>query len=80
MTLHRTGIKTLIRTGGCSNFAPRQIPRLARRFACPRRRHALFNNLLGFARVFLQPFGKRPLAAADWWRGLRDIAGARLGE
>jgi methionyl-tRNA formyltransferase len=28
----------------------------------------------------VQPAGKRPLAAVDWWRGLRDIAGARLGE
>jgi methionyl-tRNA formyltransferase len=28
----------------------------------------------------IQPAGKRPLAAADWWRGLREIAGARLGE
>jgi len=28
----------------------------------------------------VQPSGKRPLAAADWWRGLREIAGARLGE
>ena len=28
----------------------------------------------------VQPAGKRPLAAADWWRGLREIAGARLGE
>jgi methionyl-tRNA formyltransferase len=28
----------------------------------------------------VQPSGKRPLAAADWWRGLREIVGARLGE
>jgi methionyl-tRNA formyltransferase len=28
----------------------------------------------------IQPSGKRPLAAADWWRGLKQIAGARLGE
>ena len=28
----------------------------------------------------VQPAGKRPLAATDWWRGLREIAGARLGE
>src|SRR5215212_3628241 len=28
----------------------------------------------------IQPAGKRPLAATDWWRGLRTIAGARLGE
>jgi len=28
----------------------------------------------------IQPSGKRPLAAADWWRGLKDIAGARLGD
>jgi methionyl-tRNA formyltransferase len=28
----------------------------------------------------VQPAGKRPLAAADWWRGLRDRVGARLGE
>ncbi len=30
--------------------------------------------------LLVQPAGKRPLAAADWWRGLRQIAGARLGE
>jgi len=28
----------------------------------------------------VQPSGKRPLAAADWWRGIKQIAGARLGE
>jgi len=28
----------------------------------------------------IQPAGKRPLAAADWWRGLQQSAGARLGE
>jgi methionyl-tRNA formyltransferase len=28
----------------------------------------------------VQPSGKRPLAAADWWRGLRETVGARLGE
>jgi methionyl-tRNA formyltransferase len=28
----------------------------------------------------VQPYGKRSFAAADWWRGLREIAGARLGE
>jgi methionyl-tRNA formyltransferase len=28
----------------------------------------------------IQPAGKRPLAAADWWRGLREITGARMGE
>jgi len=28
----------------------------------------------------VQPSGKRPLAAADWLRGLKQIAGARLGE
>jgi methionyl-tRNA formyltransferase len=28
----------------------------------------------------VQPSGKRPLTAADWWRGLKEIAGARLGE
>ncbi|MEO7908059.1 MAG: methionyl-tRNA formyltransferase [Roseiflexaceae bacterium] len=27
----------------------------------------------------IQPSGKRPLAAADWWRGLKQIEGARLG-
>jgi methionyl-tRNA formyltransferase len=27
----------------------------------------------------IQPAGKRPLAATDWWRGLRTSAGARLG-
>lgn len=28
----------------------------------------------------VQPAGKRPLAAAAWWRGLKQTAGARLGE
>jgi methionyl-tRNA formyltransferase len=28
----------------------------------------------------IQPSGKRPLAAIDWWRGLKEIAGARMGE
>ena len=28
----------------------------------------------------VQPAGKRPLATAEWWRGLREITGARLGE
>lgn len=28
----------------------------------------------------VQPSGKRPLAAVDWWRGLKQIADARLGE
>jgi methionyl-tRNA formyltransferase len=28
----------------------------------------------------IQPAGKRPLAGADWWRGLKQITGARLGE
>jgi methionyl-tRNA formyltransferase len=28
----------------------------------------------------VQPSGKRPLAAAEWRRGLREIAGARFGE
>ena len=27
----------------------------------------------------VQPAGKRPLAAADWWRGLRGIENAQLG-
>lgn len=28
----------------------------------------------------IQSSGKRPLAATDWWRGLKQITGARLGE
>jgi methionyl-tRNA formyltransferase len=28
----------------------------------------------------VQPSGKRPLDAADWWRGLKETARARLGE
>jgi methionyl-tRNA formyltransferase len=30
--------------------------------------------------LMVQPAGKRALAAEDWRRGLRDLAGARLGE
>ena len=30
--------------------------------------------------LLVQPAGKRALAAAEWRRGLRDLAGARLGE
>jgi methionyl-tRNA formyltransferase len=30
--------------------------------------------------LLVQPAGKRALAAAEWRRGLRDVAGARLGE
>jgi methionyl-tRNA formyltransferase len=29
--------------------------------------------------ITVQPAGKRALAAADWWRGLRDATAARLG-
>jgi methionyl-tRNA formyltransferase len=28
----------------------------------------------------IQPAGKRPLDAADWWHNLKGVAGARLGE
>jgi methionyl-tRNA formyltransferase len=27
----------------------------------------------------VQPFGKRPMAAADWARGARAVSGGRLG-
>jgi methionyl-tRNA formyltransferase len=30
--------------------------------------------------LVVQPAGKRALAAVEWRRGLRDLAGARLGE
>jgi methionyl-tRNA formyltransferase len=30
--------------------------------------------------LIVQPSGKRPLAAAEWRRGLREIAGAKFGE
>jgi methionyl-tRNA formyltransferase len=30
--------------------------------------------------LLVQPAGKRALVAAEWWRGLRDVVSARLGE